>query len=779
MAETRTINLEIKDNFKKVEKDIDDLNKSLKDTAENNRDVSKTFEEVYGEIQPLTARMGEAEDRLYELAAAGDTASKEYRDLLQTVGEYRKVQIQTDMAVDAASTTLGQKLGGALGGVTSGFSLAQGAFAAFGDESKEVEEALLKVQSAMAIQQGLQGIKEAIPSFKALGTVIKSTSVFQGLLTAATAAYTFVTTATTTGLKLFRIALISTGIGAIIVGVGLLVANFDKVKAAVMGAVDRFKGLSGTMKTVLSIMFPVIGVIRLVNSALESMGIIDSDQDKAREENAKKEAKRREEELKQLERMRAARELAFNNEQKALDRLIAIRSAEGKSVDALTKQKIKGSIDYQKELQKEMEASLAALELLILRQDTSTAIGRLVVAETQKVVDEIKAKNEEAKNSILDSENELKIADINAKKEAQNRNKAAVDNAKQTAQDLRNLKRQIQDEEIKAIEDVNQREQTQLIVSAQRRIEDLSLTAKDKKKNAKLITEIQNNLNKDLDKLDEKFYEAQRKAQEDANNNKIRLQREFDNIIEQIDEDNFQAGLQKSMTEDEYALELVRQKYFNLEELAKGNAEQLASIETAKALEIEAIEKKANEKSIAEAKAVAEQKAAIQQQGLDTALQGVQLIKGLFEKSKGVQKAAVIAESAIGIAKMIISNKLANAGALATPQAIATSGAAAVPVIALNNISTGIGIAANIAATAKALKSLGGGSAPSAPADGGGGGGGGGGGASTTPQFNTIGSSGVNQLAQLQQQPVQAYVVSGDVTSAQSLDRNRIQNATL
>jgi hypothetical protein len=54
-----------------------------------------------------------------------------------------------------------------------------------------------------------------------------------------------------------------------------------------------------------------------------------------------------------------------------------------------------------------------------------------------------------------------------------------------------------------------------------------------------------------------------------------------------------------------------------------------------------------------------------------------------------------------------------------------------------------------------------------------------GGGASTTPQFNTIGSSGVNQLAQLQQQPVQAYVVSGEVTSAQSLDRNRIQNATL
>jgi len=50
---------------------------------------------------------------------------------------------------------------------------------------------------------------------------------------------------------------------------------------------------------------------------------------------------------------------------------------------------------------------------------------------------------------------------------------------------------------------------------------------------------------------------------------------------------------------------------------------------------------------------------------------------------------------------------------------------------------------------------------------------------SFAPQFNVIGNSGINQLAQLQQQPVQAYVVSGEVTSAQALDRNRIQNATL
>jgi hypothetical protein len=190
-------------------------------------------------------------------------------------------------------------------------------------------------------------------------------------------------------------------------------------------------------------------------------------------------------------------------------------------------------------------------------------------------------------------------------------------------------------------------------------------------------------------------------------------------------------------------------------------------------------EKAISEKSIEIAKAEAEQKAVIQQQGLDVASQGVGLIKSLFEKSKGVQKAAVIAESAIGIAKMIISNKLANAGALATPQAIASSGVSAVPVIALNNISTGIGIAANITATAKALKTLGGGSAPSGSVGGGGGGGGATAPTMSAPQFNVVGQSGVNQLASLNQQPIQAYVVSGQVTSQQALDRNRLANATL
>ena len=92
-------------------------------------------------------------------------------------------------------------------------------------------------------------------------------------------------------------------------------------------------------------------------------------------------------------------------------------------------------------------------------------------------------------------------------------------------------------------------------------------------------------------------------------------------------------------------------------------------------------------------------------------------------------------------------------------------------------IAAGIAVASGLANVAKISQQQfeGGGSS------GGGGGSSAGGGSIPTqaPSFNVVGNSGVNQLAQLQQTPVQAYVVSGQVTTAQSLDRNRVENATL
>ena len=175
MAQKRTIDIDIKNNANEAAKDFDNLSKATKVANDSLEGLNKTFEEANGDIQPLTARMGEAEDRLYELALAGDTTSKEYQGLLNKVGEYRKVQIQTDLAVDAAATTFSQKLGGALTGAASGFAAVQGVMALTGSESEALEESLLKVQGAMAFQQGIQGVLEYS---KSIGLAGKATKVF-------------------------------------------------------------------------------------------------------------------------------------------------------------------------------------------------------------------------------------------------------------------------------------------------------------------------------------------------------------------------------------------------------------------------------------------------------------------------------------------------------------------------------------------------------------------------------------------------------------------------
>lgn len=178
-------------------------------------ELGGSFEDVYGEVQPLSGRIGELEDRLYEMALAGEQGTKEFRDLTQQVGSMKKVIVDTDMIVDGMSQTLAQNLGGAIGGVTSAFELGIGSMAAFGVEGEKVEEALLRVQSASAIAQGFQGIRESVSSFKALGVAIRSSAVAQKVLNVA--------------MKANPIGLIITAITALIAGITALIANFEAI----------------------------------------------------------------------------------------------------------------------------------------------------------------------------------------------------------------------------------------------------------------------------------------------------------------------------------------------------------------------------------------------------------------------------------------------------------------------------------------------------------------------------------------------------------------------
>ena len=194
--------------------------------------------------------------------------------------------------------------------------------------------------------------------------------------------------------------------------------------------------------------------------------------------------------------------------------------------------------------------------------------------------------------------------------------------------------------------------------------------------------------------------------------------------------------------------------------------------------EADALRKKEkNDKEIEDEKALAAAKKAIQDGVLGVVEKGIGVAKNLAGKNKKVQKALLIAENAAGIAKILINTAAANAASVAASPL--TGG---LPWVAINTISGALGVASAISATSKGLKALGGGSAGSAPTSKGGAGA-----ASSAapkpPSFNIVGASDTNQLADAvagqENQPVQAYVVANDVTSAQSLQNNIVEGSTI
>lgn len=125
-------------------------------------------------------------------------------------------------------------------GVASGFAAVQGVMGLLGVENENLQKTFLKVQSAMAIAQGVGGLKDLVEGFSQLKTVFGlatgGLTAFQGEAVATTATMagtTVATKASTTAVKGFRKALISTGIGAILVGIGVAIAaiieNWDKL----------------------------------------------------------------------------------------------------------------------------------------------------------------------------------------------------------------------------------------------------------------------------------------------------------------------------------------------------------------------------------------------------------------------------------------------------------------------------------------------------------------------------------------------------------------------
>jgi hypothetical protein len=223
-------------------------------------------------VGSLRSQLRQAQADVSELSSKFGATSREAIEAAKRAGELKDRIGDAKALTDAFNPDAKFKaLSSSLAGVAGGFAAVQGGMALFGQQSEDVEKTLLKVQSAMALSQGLQSVGESIDSFKQLGAVLKSTSLVQKAMTAATAAYTFVTSAATGGLKIFRLALIGTGIGALVVGVGLLIANFDKVKKVIMNLIPGLAQVGDFIGGIVDSITDFVGATSDASRALDKL----------------------------------------------------------------------------------------------------------------------------------------------------------------------------------------------------------------------------------------------------------------------------------------------------------------------------------------------------------------------------------------------------------------------------------------------------------------------------------------------------------------------------
>jgi hypothetical protein len=209
-----------------------------------------------------TGRIGELEDKLYDLALAGQSNTQEFKDLVREVANVKRAIVETDAQIDSfvdRSRGFGTVVQN-IELVGNAFQVVEGAAALFGDENEELQKTLVKLQAITAITSGLEQARLAL---------IEQSAKKTGIAAIAQKGYNLVVGTSTGALKAFRLALAATGIGALVVGIVLLIENFDKLKDAIRGTSDSSRLLDGTLEDTRTALAGAIEETNKVESAFE------------------------------------------------------------------------------------------------------------------------------------------------------------------------------------------------------------------------------------------------------------------------------------------------------------------------------------------------------------------------------------------------------------------------------------------------------------------------------------------------------------------------------
>lgn len=596
-------------------------------------------------------------------------------------------------------------LGGAIQGVAGGFAAVQGALGLVGSESENVQKTLLKVQSALALSEGLNSVMAAKDAFVNLGAVIKSgvTSAFGSL----------------------RSAIISTGIGALAIGVGLLIANFDKVKAAVLNLFPGLGKLSSFVGGLIQSVTDFVGVTSQAERALASL----EKQTKKGNEGIEARIKiltaqgGKEKEIYQLSKQQGENELTF---------LRAKLKEKGKLTDDELKQfrdlKVNQQVlDAQEKKRQDDDAKEAAQK--------GAEQGKAAAEKRKQQAAERLAAEKEAADRINQLNGEIAVAGIENEYEAK---KKAIANQ---------LEREIKD--VNDNEKIKAETKTALIVALTNKANaEVAAVNKDAAEKEKLEKE----------KRDKEDKEALLKKQED--DRKIR-QIGLQDQIDTINKEN--AKIEMDFEQDLERLAAKRELLNEQEAIDLENTELTEAQKTEIRKKYADARAEVTNQEVATEKAAQQAKIDLNNQYLAVAGQFGSVLQQIAGKNKALAIAGVVVEQAASIGRIISNTGVANAKAIAASPLTAGQ-----PFVGINTVSAGLSIASSVAAGLKAVQQINqaqpgggggasavsgsGGAAPVAPAP---------------PIQNTVTQLDQQSINQMGSATNRAYVVESDVTNKQ------------
>ena len=238
MAEVVAIKLELDagQSVKEVQK-LEDAIAEINNTS-SSLTVDEKFEMLNSTLDTTTATFGEMSQAIESYKTIALNAGRESpvgKEALLRASQLKDRIADIDREVDNLALDA-QYLQGALqisGGVIAGYQAFAGVTALVGDENEALMETMVKLQASMSVLQAIEQIRLATEKESVAMQTLNNakTKIAIGLQKA----YAFAVGTGTKAMKGLRAALLATGVGAIIVALGTIVAYWDDIKGAVSG----------------------------------------------------------------------------------------------------------------------------------------------------------------------------------------------------------------------------------------------------------------------------------------------------------------------------------------------------------------------------------------------------------------------------------------------------------------------------------------------------------------------------------------------------------------